>query len=846
MTVYDDKKVSNEDLRRITGVNISEEDQWEAAARDELKRREKAAVSPTSDTPDTEDDDLTERQRLKNEEERPKIGTPPDITNRMTPEQAKEFNSAIGLYTPGGQKRLRGLTFFQRHKKGIIGGGIGGTIAIAIISLVFFIFPTLKIPSVMGLITSVVGEAAEEIVENRAQRIVIGYLIRAAGGDPGDYVIQDSLLDTLWATFRTNRLEDKIAQQTGIRLVRGGDGIVRVTHDGRDMGSVQCGGRISHDRCVQEVLSILNSTPGSQRDVRKIVRLSVPAWRFIKASKMARYLRIKYGIPRFGAPKKDPTKTSQENLEILRRQQLGPHVTNSIRILDATFDCMFNNTGCETLDPNYQPDASDFSVPEDVRRAANRSAEQITNTMSEVADEVTDEVVKTGASFTETLVTRILTKLIGQTATQATLKSVPVVGWIDLAATITYGARTFISENYASRIPSLMTAASTGAIYATWLGYGDQIKAGKMDMLFVGALSAQLAGDKDSSMVASSAYKFLSGKDPSTGIPVEDRVNDNVTNPILEGISKAADLSKWVDPLFYWYRSVGALLRAASSLIDDLLDGPIGAAIEFLINSTIGQERLQELVTSSVQLILKMASVTVDPLARGAKMFNQLYTGAEASIQDYTKTYLGGRATSSMIEVGPGASNDNRVINNSTSYLGPTVDDQLDLAALPLGDRLFSLDEPHSLVNTIIRSLPARADPAGQIGSIFRQLASLPTNLFSIFTSKAKASHIDPELKASIAGVRQYGATPEDLNQDIAAEVRTQADPVCPENNPEEYFNVCQADKEVIGSLMCIYTDCPEFTVGGIERPSETNGLVANLKQLWQYTNDNIGVGVWR
>lgn len=850
--VYDDEKqkVSDDDLRHITGVSIGEEDQWEAAARDSLANREQAAV--TDSQSGAEDDGLTERQRLKNQEEKPKIGTPPDVASKMSPEQTKQFDSALGLHTPGGRRGLQALTYFERHKKAIIGGGVGGTLVMTFLVSTFFIFPTFRIPSAMSLINNIVGEAAEEIVENRAQRIVIGYLIQKAGGTPGNYVITDSLLGSLWATFQTNRLEEKIFKQTGFRLEKGEGDRIRVTHDGRDLGEVSCAGfftSTSGKDCVDRVARLMESTPRSQKDVRKMVRLSVPAWKFIKASKMARYIRIKYGIPRYGTPERDKTKTPQENLEMFRKSQIGPVMNNTINRVGSVFGCLLEDKDCESLDRNNnQPiDTTGKGIlPDDVENIS-KSSEQVTNTLREAASETADEVAKTGASFTTTLTQKLLASLIGTAGAAAALKTIPIIGWIDLAATIEHAGNKFVAEGYATRVPSLMIALATSTMYAQWQGYADQSAALRMDWLFLGALTKQLSGSGETSALRSCAYKFATGKtpDPATCVPVESRVNNNVTNPIYEHINEFVRVKQWVDPLEWWYDTIGAGLRAVSSFFSWLANPLTSFLVERFL-SLINEEFFYEWMQSTVLFILRVAAASVDPLATGFRLWNQIYTGGDAAHQDYTAINLGGRATSAVHEVGPGAPSQSAQHSVYTAYSGPTLDDRLDLAALPLGDRLFSLEEPYSLLNTVVRATPTNIDPAGWVASTINKIASLPSNLFAIFTNRTQASHATPEEKAAIAGVRQYGATAQDLDQDIAAEVRLQTETTCPENNPEEYFNVCQADKEVIGGLMCIYTDCPEFTTGGLDRPGETNGLIAGLKQLWYGGRSAVSAGVWQ
>src|SRR6266545_1646351 len=109
-----------------------------------------------------------------------------------TPEEKGEFKRA--------SLRVRIKNIPARRKAlGFLGvGGIAG-----LILTVMTIGPLYRVPSLMHSMLNFTGDGVEHVVENRAQRIVIGYLIHRVGGNPNNYVITGSPLGTLWATFRS-------------------------------------------------------------------------------------------------------------------------------------------------------------------------------------------------------------------------------------------------------------------------------------------------------------------------------------------------------------------------------------------------------------------------------------------------------------------------------------------------------------------------------------------------------------------------------------------------------------------------------------------------------------------
>jgi len=752
----------------------------------------------------------------------------------LSPDQAKQLEEGIGLYNPDGQKAQKGLTLFEKHRKGIIGGGIGGGIAMVIISIVFFLFPSFRIPSAMSLISNIVGEAGEEIVENRAQRMIIGYLINKAGGNTDNYVIQGGLLDTLWSTFRTARLEDKIKQQTGIEIERvGDDGRIRLVHDGRPMGEVNCRG-VGAKRCYDTIIELSYKDALTAEDMRKIVRLTVPAWRFHKASKFAKYMRIKYNL-RYGAPDRDKAKTDAQNLETLRTGQVDVVLDNSLAKVDIALDCTLADERCNEFNENNEP--IDTTKPAEGGHDASKN--QVSDDITEAGQQGKEQVVKNGGSFVEAMTERLLEKLVGKGTAKVATKAIPVVGWIDLAAVINHMTITAATNQIAARIPSILAAAAMGAMYAQWQGYGDEIKAGRMDILFVAALTTQMNGTGDSTAPDSCAYKFAEHTEMTACKPVDPRINNNLNSPRDELMSDVMGVKRWVDPLEWWYYTLGFLFR----LLDDFVGWVISPLTDFLIDrfsslmeTIFGPDWQKILMSSIIELMFKMFGLAVDPLATGAQLISQLYAGADDAYNAYCRTNLGCRAMSQMSDKGffcvpVDAFKTN---NASCGTVTSSLDDRMDMAALSPGDRLFSLDEPYSLVNQLARDLPNQGGLSGFITGTFSQIPAMPGKLLSVFSANTyAATSYTPEQKAAVAGVRQYGATPQDLDQDVAQQVRDQAAPACPANDPENSFNLCQADKETAGSLLCVYADCVEFQSGGLDRPGENQGVLANLEQLW-------------
>jgi hypothetical protein len=241
-------------------------------------------------------------------------------------------------------------------------------------------------------------------------------------------------------------------------------------------------------------------------------------------------------------------------------------------------------------------------------------------------------------------------------------------------------------------------------------------------------------------------------------------------------------------------------------------------------------------------LVMPLFAGHVDEFATGAKWINQVFVGWSANMNWYCEIYMGCKAMSAlkttfMSPIPPGLGSaqlgnqqyaSSPATGGAQSYVGD------DMADLPLVDRLFSLDEPYSLLNQAIRSMPSDAGVPNIASSIFRQVGSLPATLLASVTGRARAATPTPQQIADITGVRQYGYGPEDLARDISPEIFSQAEPVCPEDiDQETQVNLCMADREVAKALLCMYEDCQEFSYGRAEETDTMAGVWANFKQQW-------------
>jgi hypothetical protein len=265
---------------------------------------------------------------------------------------------------------------------------------------------------------------------------------------------------------------------------------------------------------------------------------------------------------------------------------------------------------------------------------------------------------------------------------------------------------------------------------------------------------------------------------------------------------------RWVIrlPLELWYYTVGKLFKYVSELggevVGWLLDvSGFNALMDSTMKAIFGDDWKKEFAKFAVKAIMWLYGISIDPLAKGAEMFNNLFTGAAVALNYHCHLYLGCRTLTAQ----------------QSTIIGLHLQQEArdDMALTPLKDRLFSTDISDSLTSTLIRNAPADGSPGTVMASLFGQVAKLPSLMVTAFSPKVRAASFQQYSDA--AGVQWYGALPTDLAQDVSPEVRQQPDGQvkCPKTDPTKEFNACQADTNVIKGLFCQTepaANCPEFT----------------------------------
>lgn len=688
--------------------------------------------------------------------------------------------------------------------------GIGGVVGLALAILTTA--PIFRIPSLMGGIMGFVGEQVEDVIEHRAQRMVISYLIQQAGGNPDNYVIRGSLVDSLWQTYRVNKLETRIKEQTGFEIKRGDDGQMHLLHKDQDLGVVT-----SYD----DVLVHVQEHPSAIKDFRKITRVLTKPTEFLFSSKMKKAFERRY-LVRMSMPEKDPSLTDEQNEEKLKQSQIEVVANQNTKKIIEGMGCLTSGTteACAAVNESDQPPSAEHPPTTDA--TTKDSANKFGAAAEAAAEEAKNIAAKTGESYVDVF----KRTLIGKLAAVAGVVTA-IIEAVDLAFVAIVMTDRFYQNEGLSNFPSAMAASASGAMFAQWQGFGDNIEAGKAPLLYIKTLNEQVEGAE-----TGMAYKMAFNGEVNEGVPPHFRVDSNAKYPAQAIMS----FMRTYEPTTIvrlqvanlWFNSVHQLINKAGEWADAIITFLTANAMGRILEAIFGENWQQRAFEWAIDVLVGFFAANIDALATGAAWSNQVIIGGQAAMNTYCKVNLGCRALTAKID--QGIFDSPLFYNGSQNYISQR--DRLNMASLPLHDRLFSLDEPNSLLNETFRSLPSDNSPAGWLTSTFGQVAALPGRLVASITSRTNAATPTLEQQAALGGVQIFGGLPEDFAKDIAAEVRQiPGSPTCPPNDPQNTFNVCQADKEIVGGMMCQYTDCPEYV--GLDRPDSTSGLLANMRQLW-------------
>lgn len=494
MAVYDDEKtkVSDDQLRDITGIGRGEEDQMGAAARDGAAADRTRGLGAAA---------------LEKAEQSPGLSSGFGAKGSSEADALKQIGKKATGTRGGGMKRFKAIFWGSPLRKGLSVAGAGGGITGLIIGGALFVMPMLKIPSAISSIQNTFFASSRQIGDTITERLFTQYIIKKLipgmitercessnvnrkCAHPGN---ADTYVGKLYNAWRDGRIEQKLFDRYGFEITQtNGRWIMRAngietTDLGRFDGSEEQ--RAGFERNAIQALTRTEARVAMNTMMKETTNMEGRHMRQAGA-----VLSRKYGIPRtlFSARVqdwKDTNVTSRLNAgrAILNQRVVGMYSESLALAMNCAMDRNFACLDAETDDKGFKR----TKFHNELRVAAQDYA-------AKYGQQAFDDMIAESESIKQKgLAAHYVEKLVGQvagTAGKATVqvgtKAIPVIGWIDLA---------IVLGTVLDKAPEMYPAVVYGlnsqqmvAAFGTYAVAGDEFKAGDTDLAAYGSLAQTL------------------------------------------------------------------------------------------------------------------------------------------------------------------------------------------------------------------------------------------------------------------------------------------------------------------------------------------------------------------
>lgn len=691
--------------------------------------------------------------------------TPPKKpgTSLAADESGIKMPSSEQLYNKSRANRLKG------GKRGIfIGLGAGGGI-ISVVAGFSFLLP-FKLIGIMDSITDRAGQRLENMVEKRGEKLLVQYMIRGstAAVGAGDFINTGNPIGDIFANIRTSNFEKQLTQNYGIKIERGKNGAVRLTHDGTSLGDF---------KNATDLEKYLNRDDLNVKELRKAFKLITKnefgTWRFFKRAKFVKWLRLKYNISRFGAREQQPNESDadyEKNVVQTEVQDIGQAQVDNVI---SAADCL-GSSGSNCPDANG--DTGDIQG-QNIDKAGGGA--EIKNDATQALQGAVADVGAGGEEkATQTLLQRLVTAVLGKSAGAA----VPFVGEIDFLARL---LKTIQSGGKNSTIQKMHAAYMKRAyivMFATMAGFTDQTKAGDLGLGATGVLADQYTGSEESQ-----SWDFIeNGTARGTGLNGIQKIGENEQNPAwLRTLATIGSYATF--PVTLWTETISKAI--------DLFGGLSDAILSKIPGVDAAKNAIGKVLSNLLIDFFGIIGMVVNPTVVGAIRHLSTFTGATAAF-DQNCHDMGCRTLT----------HDQAVQVDQLA----AADQREELASESFTDRILNPENSNSLLATIAAKLPFnQSDPLGNLAfATAGAVASAPTNLANITTPSAFAD--STVIAEDIGGGTASGGTLEDMSAPFSMNIHSTDQP-CPSTTDGSIYNTCLIDQNVADSINCTFSSCADL-----------------------------------
>lgn len=588
-------------------------------------------------------------------------------------------------------------------------------------------------------------------------------------------------LATLYRGWRDRSFEQKIWENHGIAFERSGSSVRMVTRNG--------------DIDLPEAFLTDNRTIGSMTEGKSQIRRafldaidresngSGSFRRRLDKYRIGKFIERKYGVRRCIVACQSRDKLSEwgDNKRLAFKAKLVDRViaprNESVGLI---MQCLLN-TSCDTRNLDRSEDGVRRNAVEKQIDAKLRdfSAKYGREAASELLEKVAiiEADLANGKSLTRVAIERFVTGLASETAGDIAGKAVPVIGWVDFAASLITKIKTL--DTGLKRMVYTANATAAVATFTMIASQSNEITAGLTDDEITGSFISALGDDTGAPAEAAPIFDYLMGTSSNPrqtsyneslffgtalaqstaengyicndGTPVsgylcpEDKL---LTSNIFEGILDALTnnpVFSTLSTVVGWYNStVGGVLSSFTDLFGSLLSAIPGI-------SQIGEfaSKVVEPLLDLIRDYLIVGAFPDDTLeTSGAKLITVMGAGANVAGNEFASYGMGAPLISDTDRVA--------VVNY---YKNEQIEQ---FQTKSFAERMFDTKNPQSLVGSFALSIPFSSSPLRSLAKIVYKSPRITLGAIANgFNKKALAAEIpmpDPY------GVPQHGHA---LNSEI-------------------------------------------------------------------------------
>jgi hypothetical protein len=643
----------------------------------------------------------------------------------------------------------------KNRKKLILGSGLL-SVFMAIIMGFFALLP-LKLEAFTKNFYNSQAQRMESYVEKRVLLYVVTFMYKEALNtlaDDGIYT-GSSIMRTAWGNMRTQQFTKKLYEEKGIRMVRAGVATVRFEYPGGQYTG-------NSTEAIMEHVNKDLSGRQARAAIKVFVRDQTQWHQFLKRRHMRKYLINAYNIRRFSIPKredktKDDGKTVSPTETDIRANEMDPSLDMSI----AAVGCVTGEACDETDDRSTNPDGEP-GIKAPIPDGGRQERDQATETTQAGLRQTLQDARKVHGKLVQDFMQKALEKAV----VRVLLDSLPVVGWLVLAADVD----DFIWNGKWIPIGIAIRSSQYAGVAATWVSLGDQLKAGELTAGQFNIIMMMLADAEKSN-----AFQRVFLNSADAGVKIEESKKVGSDGGIVEDASVncaagyALDLSKLGNPpegynKFIWhYRALMGSgihpthqilcpLRGIANVVADILGAVTGPVNDFLIGAIdflLPGEPMAQLMNKATEVLGWLVNKIWAPVYNGewgAPLANAMLAGWEVISNQFCRDSLG---CANMTWAQAHAQNTNTTYENAAivAASGPFA-------------RVLDTSYPSSIGSQFLATMPATPGQAvNQFGNLATTMLSNPgailLNLGDRFWPRANAA----PPTSSFAGVQATGYT---------------------------------------------------------------------------------------